>query len=683
MVRCRSRQWAMVWLVSTLSLWICLAGFCDAVPIDWASIAPLPLPRHSGATAVVDGVIYAIGGIEYGNSMTVYGQRYEVTTGAVVDAYDPATNTWIGKEPLPYPIDLMTRKAEGRQWLAAAAYNGKIYTFGGANIYGEVHDTIDVYGVSTDTWTAGIARLPESVVGMSAAAFGDKIYLFGGSLSTDPFGPQDYIATCYVFDPATHEIDEIAPMPIPRFKTTAVAYMDGLLVLGGISGRASVSAQRYDPVTDTWTSLEPVFWQRRLWGGAVIGEEMFLIAGRDEHALSSCVVSVYWSEEGVWTSGTPLSVAREDAFVVAVDGALYVIGGLNHEGIPLADAERGVPDLTAAVYEPPVPEPVEIAITWTEGAPMPTPRYYGATAVVDNTIYTIGGLEGQDATGRVVEAYDPVADAWTAVAPLPEGRFNVAAATFEEKIYVFGGADVDGNVVDTVDRYDPATDIWEARIATLPAPAAGIALTVFEDHIYLFGGSRSSQMFVPAENYTNAAYAFDPETLTFEPLPPMPIARNMAFAGTIDDEIFVIGGMKSPGATANQCYQPRRRSWEIRAEMPHPRGGHTGVVIRPYVPSVQAPARWTTALFILGGANTIDVYGYDENDNRWRRATSITAPRNMTFTAVAVSQEWTATGTPSTPFTGEPSKGRRCRRLIISPAGTPPIVALRSRMQTG
>ena len=631
MERMRGRCWLIVVIIGVLSVLICLVSLAEPFPIQWSVVAPLPLPRHSGATAVVNGLIYAIGGIEYGNSMTVYGQSYDVTTGAVVEAYDPATDTWTAKAPLPYPINLMTKKAEGRQWLAAAAYEAKIYTFGGSNIYGEVRDTIDVYDVAADTWTAGIARLPQPTVGLAATALGELIYLFGGSTSTDIFAAQNYLSTCYAFDPKTGEISEITPMPGARFKTSAMPYNGGILVLGGISARGSVGAQWYDPATDTWTNLEPVNWERRFWGAVAVGEEMFLIGGRDEHAESSGTVDVFLSEHEAWAAGTPMGVAREDGFVASVDDVLYVFGGLNHDQTPFVEGERGIPNLAEIAYTPQKPEAPRIVVDWQEHAPMPTPRYYGATALVDNVIYTIGGLEAQDPTGRVVEAYDPASDTWTTKATLPEGRFNVAAAAFDEVIYLFGGADVAGNVVDTVDRYNPATDTWEAAVATLPQPAAGVAVAVHEDRMYLFGGSRSSQMFVPAENYYDSAYAFDPETLTFEELPAMPVARNMATAGVIDDEIFVIGGMKSPGATANQCYRPQHRPtttqrWVLRAEMPLPHGGHVGVTIR---------TMRTTAIFILGGANTADIYTYVYPGDYWVKAKSLPAPRNMAFVALA------------------------------------------------
>lgn len=612
-----------LWGIFLLCLVLAAAAGASQVRIAWEALPPLALPRHSGAAVVVDERIYLIGGIEYGNTMTVYGQTYDVTTGTLVDVYDLDTGSWESLAPLPYPIDMMKRCAEGRQWTAAAAHEGKIYVFGGANLNGDARDTIDVYDIASDTWTAGAAHLPEPIVGLSAATVGDTIYLFGGSRGADVFTPQDYLPTCYTFDPITHRVTAVAPMPISRFKTSAVAHEDGVLVLGGISARASVGVQWYDITSNSWTSMEPVYWERRFWDAAAIDGAMFLVGGR-EHGESARAVDVHVPDIDAWLTGDPMCVGREDAFVVAVEGALYVFGGRTHEGTALVDAERGIPDLTNVSYAPPAEEAPDVPIDWSYGTPMPTPRYFGATAVIDKRIYTIGGLEADDPTGTLVEAYDPAADSWTRKASLPEGRFNVSAAVLDGTIYVFGGADITGQVTDTVYAYDPAENTW-SLFARLPKSAAGLSAATLEDRIYLFGGSRSSQMFVPSEYYSDDVYAFDPATVTFESLPPMPIARNMAFAGAVGGNLFVVGGMRSPGETANQRYSPTVRRWEIRAEMPHPRGGHTGVVITTLP---------TAGIFVLGGANQVDVYGYSANEDRWHRATSLPAPRNMSFAAV-------------------------------------------------
>ena len=594
------------------------------VPIDWESTAPMSLPRHSGAVIAVDGLIYALGGIEYGNTFSIMGQTYDVTSGTLFEVYDPTTDTWTRLADLPYPIDLLRRLAEGRQWPAAAAHAGKIYVFGGANLYGDVRDTIDVYDIATDTWDAGIARLPQPVCGASAATFGDMIYVFGGATTADPYASYDYVATCYAFDPGTYQLSEIAAMPSARFKTSATTTEGGILVLGGISAVASANAQIYEPASDTWTSLEPVYWERRFWGGAEIDGALFLVGGRDEHALSSGVVDAYVPFLDAWIPGDPMPTAREDAFTIALDGALYVFGGRTHDDDVFAVGERGTPRLDEATL-PSEETLADAGIVWHEGTPMTTPRHFGATVTLDDRIYTIGGLEAAVPTGTVVEVYDPAADTWSSRASLPEGRFNLPAAVFDGIIYTFGGADIDGHVTDTIYAYDPASDSWSLA-GHLPDPVAGMSAVTYGDRIYLFGGSHSSQMFVPKENYFDAAYAYDPVTGTFEHLPPMLVARNMAHAAVIDDEIFVIGGMKSPGATACQRYNIPTRTWTIQAEMPVPRGGSVGVTF---------VFGNTTAIFMIGGANRVDMSVYNVQRNEWVQTYSFGVPRNMTFTSIA------------------------------------------------
>ncbi len=624
----RSAVWvSLVVVLTALVAEVALASGTATVEITWSAIAPMLKPRHSGATVAVDGKVYAIGGIETGGSITVYGTTYPATTGARVEAYDPKTNSWTEKAPLPYPINLMTRQAEGRQWLAAAAYKGKIYTFGGANLNGEVRDSVDVYDVAKDAWTAGVARLPQPTVGMSAATLGDRIYLFGGSSGVDPLAPQAYSNRTYEFDPATLRFTAKAPLPIPRFRTQAAVYTGKILVFAGISALGAANAQVYDPATDSWSALPSVSWEKRFWFGDVVGDLVLLAGGRDEHGKSSSSADAYSDSWRAWVSATNLITSREDAFAVALDGVLYVMGGRTEDGTGLAAAEKGVPPAAPIAVVIPPPPPPAVAITWTAKAPMPTPRSFGATVVVGSLIYTLGGLEKGKGASRAVEAYDPAADRWAIKAPLPEARYNFAAAAYAGRVYVFGGADARLGVVDTIDVYDTATDTWQAKAARLPASGAGVAATTYGNKIYLFGGSKSPQMFVPAGNYYNTAYEFDPLLLTFKPLAPLPVARNMAYACPLGDGIQVIGGMQSPGSLFNGSYSVSGNGWRADIDLPQPMGGAGGAVAEGKV-------------YILGGgSDPALVFRWDMVTNTWQSATPLTIPRTTAFTAAAPSDE--------------------------------------------
>ena len=88
-----------------------------------------PLAAKSRA-AEVGGKIYVMGGYE--------------KNGNLVEEYDPATDSWRGRAPLPKPL----------HHIGAAALNGKIYVIGGyISGVGPV-DTVYEYDPAKDQWTS-------------------------------------------------------------------------------------------------------------------------------------------------------------------------------------------------------------------------------------------------------------------------------------------------------------------------------------------------------------------------------------------------------------------------------------------------------------------------------------------------------------------------------------------------
>src|SRR6185295_120353 len=111
----------------------------------WTTKAPMPTPRVRVGTAVVNGVIYAVGGNAIGVLSTV-------------EAYDPATNSWISKAPMP------TARGE----FGISVVNNVIYVIGGttgSNYIG----TVEAYDPATNTWTTK-APMPTPRYGVSASA---------------------------------------------------------------------------------------------------------------------------------------------------------------------------------------------------------------------------------------------------------------------------------------------------------------------------------------------------------------------------------------------------------------------------------------------------------------------------------------------------------------------------------
>jgi serine/threonine-protein kinase len=134
----------------------------------------------------------------------------------VTEEYDPATNTWRRRPPIPTP----------RNHHAAVALAGKIYTFvgrgGGRNI-----NVTEIYDPATDAWTTG-APIPTARSGIAAAALGGRIYVFGGELGRPTTYPENEM-----YDPGTNMWSARAPMPTPRHGLAAVAVGDRIYVTSG------------------------------------------------------------------------------------------------------------------------------------------------------------------------------------------------------------------------------------------------------------------------------------------------------------------------------------------------------------------------------------------------------------------------------------------------------------------
>ena len=132
----------------------------------WTLGPPFTGGRYLCAATTYNGKIYLIGGDtwETGSNM-VYNDIQE---------YDPRTNTWTSKTPMPTP------------WtgLSAVAHNGKIYVFG-------ANATARVYDISSDSWQDIISN-HDSSDAFSVCLYNNTIYRFGGG----GWGPTKNIVQC-------------------------------------------------------------------------------------------------------------------------------------------------------------------------------------------------------------------------------------------------------------------------------------------------------------------------------------------------------------------------------------------------------------------------------------------------------------------------------------------------------
>ena len=127
----------------------------------WEERAPLTNAREHMATVSLCGFIYAIGGRAHGQDSD--------DLGSTVERYDPETDTWEKRAPLPEP----------RSGLNGATACNAIVVAGGETSTNVFANT-QIYDPAGDTWQS-LPDLPIPVHGVAIAAVETQLFAIGGS----------------------------------------------------------------------------------------------------------------------------------------------------------------------------------------------------------------------------------------------------------------------------------------------------------------------------------------------------------------------------------------------------------------------------------------------------------------------------------------------------------------------
>jgi N-acetylneuraminic acid mutarotase len=216
--------------------------------------------------------------------------------------------------------------------------------------------------------------------------------------------------------------------------------------------------------------------------------------------------------------------------------------------------------------------------TWTLSVAMPEARQESSVVALGGAIYVIGGYGSDGAPSTLVQVFDAAAKKWTQAAPMPEALHHMGLAALDGKIYAVGGfakSFRERSPVNSMWRYDPAADRWERR-APLPAPRGALAVEALDGRIYAMGGERLSAPGGP-QPYESIAEVtvYDPKTDAWETLPPLHYKRDHLFSAAIGGRIYAVGGRDRPNYMLVHVeeYNPAARSWSERAPMLTGRSG--------------------------------------------------------------------------------------------------------------
>ncbi|XP_044754365.1 kelch-like ECH-associated protein 1 [Coccinella septempunctata] len=213
----------------------------NPVKDQWRVCSPMSVPRNRVGVAVMDGLLYAVGGSE--------GSKYLNS----VECYDPDTDKWAPVKSMHY----------NRLALGVAVVNRLLYAIGGYDGTNR-HNSAECYHPENDEWTMiNPMHIPRS--GAGVAAINQYIFVIGGYDGTRQLNQVER------YDTEKGEWMFVAPMKKARSALSVTVLDCKIYAIGGYDGsNFSNSVEIYDPIKNEWT------------------DGVCLTAGRSGHASAVC-----------------------------------------------------------------------------------------------------------------------------------------------------------------------------------------------------------------------------------------------------------------------------------------------------------------------------------------------------------------------------------------------------------
>ncbi|MCW7942644.1 hypothetical protein AAW14_11415 [Streptomyces hygroscopicus] len=330
----------------------------------WLTLPPMPTARSFlGAAAApcphaVPGLrescVYAVGGYDGTNDLNT------------LEAYSPATNSWVTLPPMPTARRLLAAAAAPCPRNVAGLRGTCVYAIGG--FHGVDLNTVEAYSPATNTWAtlppmptarenlaASTAPCPRGVAGLR----GTCVFAIGGRNSA-------ILDTVEAYSPETDTWATLPSMPTARVALAAATSdcprrVPGLretcvYAVGGNNGSAVLdTVEAYSPATDSWAALPSMPTARFDLAAAAArcpdastdasrGACLYAVGGINTVALNT--FEDYSPARNAWTALPPMPTARDSLGAASAPcpdaphrTCVYEVGGENAASTPLNTLE--------------------------------------------------------------------------------------------------------------------------------------------------------------------------------------------------------------------------------------------------------------------------------------------------------------------------------------------------------
>jgi N-acetylneuraminic acid mutarotase len=243
---------------------------------------------------------------------------------------------------------------------------------------------------------------------------------------------------------------------------------------------------------------------------------------------------VYNPASQLWTALPSMNFVREHAMAAFINGKLYVAGGYDSNGNPVAQAES---------YNP-------ATHTWAILASMPVPFAAGGVTTLGGKMYIVGGCGSANCGRSALQIYDPSTNTWSLGADYPDTTSWEGCGAINNDIYCAGGV-VASSFFETLTTaegfaYDPAANTW-SPIAPVPTDMWGAGYAAANGQLLLSGGIVNGD-----STLTNQGFAYNPATDSWTGLPN---SNYVNFGGASACGLYRIGGFNGGNLPVNTAEQ--------------------------------------------------------------------------------------------------------------------------------
>ncbi len=293
-----------------------------AVP-RWSARTPLPQARSRHAAALVDDLLYVIGG--------------EGAAGDTLDsfsAYDMGTNRWQALEPLPTKLEnLAATQSNGVIFVAGGSTNSAVDSGGavisnglyayntGASAEGETAPAVD----AEDGWQL-IGDLPVPLAGAGLGSYENALYLVGG-WDGEHMRDEVWKLDLTSLDETPLQWKQVSQLAIPAAFFGNVVVNSEMYIIGGYDGQRELADSAVLDLTRyEWRELPPLSVPRSGLSAVYDGMAVFALGGGWTRAVNTH--ERYDELAGQWSNfPSPYEGDWRHLAAVSSDGRIWLIGG--------------------------------------------------------------------------------------------------------------------------------------------------------------------------------------------------------------------------------------------------------------------------------------------------------------------------------------------------------------------